>query len=185
MTDTTTERVEIPDDVYEVAARAEFARHHPEGHWHEISDWYRADCRRRTRVAVDAAAPLLMATARRQGLDAIYDLAHGPSEQAPTASVLAEVAAERSRQDAKWSEQNHPDGTDEVWRAAADRARRACQRAAAHDEVTWFHILREEFWEAMAETDPSSLRIELVQLAAVAVAHVEAIDRRTQETTRG
>lgn len=31
-----------------------------------------------------------------------------PSE---TESVLAEVLAERARQDAKWGEQNHPNGT--------------------------------------------------------------------------
>jgi malonyl CoA-acyl carrier protein transacylase len=44
--------------------------------------------------------------------------------------------------------------------------------------VTWEHILTEEHYEAMAEEDPTRLREELIQVAAVAVAWVEAIDRR-------
>ena len=53
--------------------------------------------------------------------------------------------------------------------------------AAAHrytgGEGTWADILREEYFEALAETDPARLRVELIQVAAVAVAWVEAIDR--------
>jgi hypothetical protein len=43
--------------------------------------------------------------------------------------------------------------------------------------VTWAHILTEEFYEALAEADPEKLREELVQVAAVAVAWVECLDR--------
>jgi hypothetical protein len=102
-------------------------------------------------------------------------------------TVLDEVAAERARQDAKWGEQNHPDGTG-PWVKNPDRmsnmedqrdiARVDCQEAARGGDLTWMLILREEVYEAFAEKDPAALRAELVQAAAVAVAWVEAIDRR-------
>jgi hypothetical protein len=102
-------------------------------------------------------------------------------EEQPTgpASVLSEVAAERVRQDAKWGEQNHPDGTGMNYqRALAEEERRTCQAAFRNGRGTWRHVLAEEFFEAMAEKDPAALRAELVQVAAVAAAWIEAIDRR-------
>lgn len=94
-------------------------------------------------------------------------------------AVLVELAAERARQDARWGEQNHPDGTGGIGRQeSALIARDACQAAAVNDRLTWRHILREETAEAYAETDPVRLRVELVQVAAVAIAWIEAIDRR-------
>lgn len=96
-----------------------------------------------------------------------------------TARAIIDVAEERFRQDAKWGQQNHPDGTgtpgDEY---QALRARAVCESAFAAGDGTWRHILTEEFREAMAEDNVANLREELVQLAAVAVAWVEAIDRR-------
>ena len=90
-----------------------------------------------------------------------------------------DVRAERTRQNAKWGEQNHPDGTGGVmYVAIADEARMDCQRAAAEGKVTWRDILTEEFAEALAEGDPERLRAELIQVAAVAMAWAEAIDRR-------
>lgn len=105
--------------------------------------------------------------------------------------VLDEVLGERERQHARWGEQNHPDGTgwlmdvtgECVRTELADQARAACQRADAAGALTWAHILEEEFHEAMACGDTSELRAELIQVAAVAVAWVEAIDRR--EADRG
>ncbi|HYF53037.1 MAG TPA: hypothetical protein VEA41_02135 [Salinarimonas sp.] len=44
--------------------------------------------------------------------------------------------------------------------------------------MTYSQILAEEVAEALAESDPMLLRAELVQVAAVAVQWVEAIDRR-------
>lgn len=97
-----------------------------------------------------------------------------------TEMVAHEVIYERARQDAKWGEQNHPDGTDRepltLW--AADLAKEVCDAAAKKGVVTWRDILVEEVAEAEAETDPARLREELIQVAAVAVAWVEAIDRR-------
>lgn len=98
-------------------------------------------------------------------------------------SVLAEVAAERIRQDKKWGEQNHPDGTGphagHEWAVLSKVARDECQEAARRGKCTWLLILREEVYEAFAEDDPAKLREELVQVAAVATQWVEAIDRRT------
>ena len=103
-----------------------------------------------------------------------------------TVDVLVEIGEERARQDAKWGEQNHPDGTGPkvAWGRLAHAedhvrdARLACQSAAARGDVTWRHIAQEKIYEAFAETDPANLRAELIQVAAVAVAWVQAIDRR-------
>jgi NTP pyrophosphatase (non-canonical NTP hydrolase) len=84
--------------------------------------------------------------------------------------VLAEVAQERGRQDGLWGEQNH-------------------------DPFTWLAILGEEvgevnraaleavFWERYGKPNrPLQLaghyREELIQVAAVAVAMVECLDRK-------
>lgn len=109
-----------------------------------------------------------------------------------TDRVLSQVLAERIRQDAQWGQQNHPDGTGPHKAAivgalcfadeAATRARHACQSAAHRGETTWRLVFAEESLEALAEDDPAKLRAELVQVAAVAVAWIEAIDRRTQTT---
>jgi len=108
-----------------------------------------------------------------------------------SAGVLEEVSQERVRQDAKWGEQNHPDGTGDDWamcsgqhigwaEEAADDARRRCQEASTKPwGDTFALILNEEVAEAFAESDPSRLREELLQVAAVAVNWIEAIDRRT------
>jgi len=116
----------------------------------------------------------------------------------PRGRVLSDVDDERGRQDEKWGEQNHPDGTGpatfpldpiDAWASAmffedndaarlARAATRACQAAAAAGNVTWRAILLEEVFEALAESDPARLRTELVQVAAVAAQWAEAIDRR-------
>ncbi len=96
-------------------------------------------------------------------------------------AVLSEVADERVRQDAKYNEQNHPDGTgSKTAKNKAELARLLCQQAAQSGSVTWRHILEEELREAFAESDPAKLRAELVQVAAVACAWAEAIDRRAE-----
>ena len=92
--------------------------------------------------------------------------------------VLADVRRERERQDARWGQQDHEDGTSLGYAAGADEARQAYEEAAAAGRVTWSDILHEEVCEAFAETDPVKLRAELLQVAAVACAWVECIDRR-------
>lgn len=110
------------------------------------------------------------------------------TETEATADVLAEVAHERTTQDARWGQQNHPDGTSAENADYAAHVRATCQQAAAEGRVTWAHILTEEVGEAFAETNPAKLRAELLQVAAVAAAWVEAIDRRADlgaVSTRG
>lgn len=113
-----------------------------------------------------------------------------PAQREPMWAVLSEVRLERMRQHQKWGEQNHPDGTGEDWsfcsgqhagwaEDAANDARRRCQEAATKPwGDTYALILHEEVAEAFAESNPERLRAELIQVAAVAVAWVEAIDRR-------
>jgi hypothetical protein len=96
------------------------------------------------------------------------------------AQVLADISAERIAQDAKWGEQNHPDGTgNKSQQDYADQARKWCEAAFGSGYGTWADVLAEEVAEANAERDPAKLRAELVQVAAVAAAWIEAIDRRT------
>jgi NTP pyrophosphatase (non-canonical NTP hydrolase) len=75
------------------------------------------------------------------------------------AYVLADVSAERDRQDEKWGGQPGTERTTE--------------------DAVYAGVLGEEFGEvckAMLECDANGLREELVQVAAVAVAWVEQID---------
>lgn len=110
---------------------------------------------------------------------------------APLAEVLAEVAAERARQDEKWGQQDWPSVTKRFQGShphlvalhygipSADTARRICDEAHAAGRGTFAHILIEEVAEAIGcLDDEESMREELVQVAAVAVAWVQAIDRR-------
>jgi hypothetical protein len=114
-------------------------------------------------------------------------------------TVLDEVAVERARQDAEWGEQNHPDldphDIDRIvrneyafradrWKQInARRAKEGCEvayRGPAESCTAWDGVLLEEVYEALAESDTAKLRAELIQVAAVAVAWVEAIDRREE-----
>ena len=67
------------------------------------------------------------------------------SEFGSTFAVLDEVRAERARQDAKWGEQNHPDGTaanipwplfvGDATAAAARAKQRTDERAKARSKI--------------------------------------------------
>lgn len=123
---------------------------------------------------------------------------HGMFTQAGTftegshpAKIWAQVLTERARQDAKWGEQNHPNGTGprENWgyrelrwytsnEEAADIIRTATQLAQRYNSPTWRGILMEEVAEVSAASDTDALRDELIQVIAVAVAWVECLDRR-------
>lgn len=95
--------------------------------------------------------------------------------------VFADIRDERARQDKKWGPQNHPDGTasDEFNVRMSEQWKEHVDRKAAEGSTDWISILFEEAYEASCETDPVRLRAEVVQIAAVAVAWLEAIDRRT------
>ncbi|MFP3990677.1 hypothetical protein U9R90_25070 [Streptomyces sp. E11-3] len=147
--------------------------------------------------------------ARARSLDIATGLAHRlrrmADEEQPTnhlSQVLAEIAAERARQDAKWGEQSHPDldrrdigivtRNEYAFRATRWQeinTERATPTVTAgrcsgcseepHTHTAWDGVLLEEVYEALAESDPARLRAELVQVAAVATNYIQAIDRRT------
>lgn len=127
------------------------------------------------------------------------------SAPTPTQVVLAAVEAERALQVAKWGIQTHPDvhvrpdGDDASWvgmdvgsleHAAANETTAklldAAQRRWVPSGVSWTAVLQEEVAEAVHQAclarlpggDSAGLRYELVQVAAVAVAWVEDLDRR-------
>lgn len=120
----------------------------------------------------------------------------GPGS-ARTGAVLFEVARERQRQTAKHGDQSHlplgtgPDlilrGLPEYQSAArADhmaiwakaRCKAASQNEGGDGSITLEQILTEEWAEMVAEAEPALVRAEAIQLAAVSVQIVEAIDRR-------
>jgi hypothetical protein len=108
-------------------------------------------------------------------------MTHARTDWDSAASSLAcgDVLLERERQFIKWGEQNHKDGTGSTQdKTLAEFSRQACDAAFKMGLGTWADILTEEYCEALAESDPVKLRAELIQVAAVCVAWVEAIDRR-------
>lgn len=99
--------------------------------------------------------------------------------------VLSEIADERKRQDQKWGEQNHKDGTGgPEAEHRAQLAKAACDAAFRNGRATWAHIYIEEVMEALAETEPEKLIMELNQANAVGSAWIEAIRRRAENETR-
>lgn len=96
-----------------------------------------------------------------------------------TELVLGEVRREVDRQEHRWGEQNHPDGSSpEQFEWMANLAKMNCDKLHKEKKVTWAAILFEEFYEALAEKATHALRTELIQVAAVAVSWIKAIDRR-------
>jgi len=98
---------------------------------------------------------------------------------AMTTVVLEDIKKEVDRQEAKWGEQNHPDGTSkEKFAWMMDLAKMNCNMLHQKGTLSWAAVLFEEFYEALAEEKNSELRLELVQVAAVAASWIKAIDRR-------
>lgn len=93
-------------------------------------------------------------------------------------SILKQVHAERLEQIYKFGEQHREDGTGKQWRDVREHSRWSCQSAELDGGASWRHVLTEEFYEALTETDPADLRKELVQVAAVCAAWIEDIDSR-------
>lgn len=101
-----------------------------------------------------------------------------------TERVLREVLNERGNQDKKWGEQNHP----LIGGAFLTATRRQYEMEALNwkgindhrvrtNSMGWDSIVAEELFEALEATSLEGAREEYVQLAAVAVAAIESIDR--------
>lgn len=92
-------------------------------------------------------------------------------------AVLDSIRSERLAQHMRWGRQHHlPNGTGSRWSGLAESARGTCDAASDAGTLSWRDILVEEVAEVMAEADAWKLRAELVQVAAVAVQWVQALD---------
>lgn len=93
--------------------------------------------------------------------------------------VLEEVRAERERQDARFGVQDWPSWTTSAIDAREVHIVRDMYGWAVEEgRLTWREILDEEVAEVYAARTDEEKRRELVQVAAVAVAEIQAIDRR-------
>jgi len=105
-----------------------------------------------------------------------------------TLVVLRDVGHERVCQDAKYGQQEHPNLPRGVKHPCAffgiptaDAARLLCDDAFKRGIGSYAHVLIEEVSEAIEDAhDPVKLRAELIQVAAVAAAWVEKIDRESE-----
>jgi hypothetical protein len=107
--------------------------------------------------------------------------------------ILGEIFTERQKQDAKWGVQNHPDWSFDYYNESlfvivgdANDAKELCDEAFAAKRGSYTHILLEEMQEAFAEArdgEKEKLREELIQIAAVAVAWIEKLDRERLVTS--
>jgi hypothetical protein len=103
-----------------------------------------------------------------------------------TAKILGEIRRERFIQERTDPVDNvtigklsdFVDGTSIHWAAVAEQMRISTTLAARVNGVTWVHLVVEQVYSAMGETNDKNLRAELLQLAAVIVAWIEALDRR-------
>lgn len=101
--------------------------------------------------------------------------------------VIEDIQEERRKQDAKWGVQNHSLGVGPAnmllgfnFNELAEMMRDNCEMAAKAGRVTWAHILLEEVFEFLAEygEDRKASRAEIIQVAAVATAIAECMDRK-------
>jgi|SRR5579859_5199996 len=93
-------------------------------------------------------------------------------------AVMEEIVDERFRQDAKWGEQNYKGGN-----GLASHLGLAGVYKTLNDlpsiQKTWKDVFLGEMHEALGATSDEELRQQLVQLAALAVAWIQAIDRKS------
>jgi len=98
-----------------------------------------------------------------------------------TVDVLADVGQERARQDDRWGNTDHADGTHANYMIKAEELMSLAAEQEMQNNITWNTILQEEVFEALSTDEPDLLRAGLIQVAAVAVAWVEALDARQAE----
>lgn len=100
------------------------------------------------------------------------------------ADLSDEVFYERVAQDKKWGVRDQDlagGGCQFHGLPSAEAAQEACDKAAERGDISWTDILVEEvaeFVEAAESGDVLNARKELIQVAAVALAAIENIDRR-------
>lgn len=92
-------------------------------------------------------------------------------------AVIADLLLTRDDQERRYPVQSIPHGTHKAYETWAKAARKSNEAAVEAGTITWRDVLEEEFAEVSAEVDVDKLRVELLQVAAIAVRWVEAIDR--------
>ncbi|MCZ7414292.1 hypothetical protein [Streptomyces sp. WMMC897] len=133
--------------------------------------------------AVRHQAHQLHDTPARDALQRLADAADIPDcpRTGDRGQLLAEVLRERARQDARFGQQDYPHTDPASVELCAELTEDQRRINANPAERTWTSVLLEEVYEAGAETDSARARTELVQVAAVALAAAEAIDRTTAD----
>lgn len=97
----------------------------------------------------------------------------------PISGLVDDVWHERARQLNKWGLQERPSGTDlGRWLEFEEIAKAEHDIRVQQGTLTWVDILKEEVYEAFAEEDPDALRVELIQVMAVAASWILDLDRR-------
>lgn len=100
--------------------------------------------------------------------------------------ILTEIGRERGAQDAKWgAPKDVPNGTGPTallfgfsFGDLRDWMQGSVDLAAERGDSRMSWVLLEEVFEALAESDDERLRVELIQVAAVAAKWVQIIDER-------
>lgn len=96
---------------------------------------------------------------------------------------LTDVVKEMKRQVQLFGVQHLPPGTGGPFAAdQLDHARMMFEQASKNGFLTWMDILREEYCEVIAETEPAKIREELVQCAAVCLSWIRDIDSNRGDT---
>ena len=93
-------------------------------------------------------------------------------------NIFDEIRAERRRQDEKRGEQNHQMLDKCVPTQYMEDGASIYKEINSSEKRSWFSIIQEEIYKAFAETEPEKQREEMIQVAAVAVAIIEYLDRR-------
>ena len=104
---------------------------------------------------------------------------------AKTRLILDELFMERERQNCIFGEQNFPlvkkiDPKENHLRYGIIDEEHAKFRVDNNQELTYFNLLIEEVSEAVSAHDYQSMREELIQVGAVVVQMIEALDRNKQ-----
>lgn len=94
------------------------------------------------------------------------------------ARQLRLVLNECQRQYEKWGEQNHPNNTGAKWAGDEQFWKLVNAQNESSGTHNWRHILSEEVAEAMASSTKEHLEEELIQVAAVCMTWIDALDRQ-------
>lgn len=101
--------------------------------------------------------------------------------------ILQSISVERSRQEMKWGVQELVDRIEGVMNESPNHWLDVAVNYKNEDRknpegISWQSVLMEEVAEAFAETEPTEIIGELIQVAAVCVAWIENLSSRNMGT---